>query len=78
MDASIQWGINLVSLGNAMRAIVVSVFIGFTIGNTVMAYSNYRLQKSLIEATEIGSKQLNEARRTLEELLKALRPGRRA
>ena len=70
-------GVNFVPMGDAMLVAGISLFLGFIVQRIIMASNQYRSRKNLIEAAEIGSKQLNEIQEMLEEVLNLLRSRRR-
>ena len=70
-------GTNLAPIGNAIRIAGVFLYFGFSVKRVLLAYHQYQSRMNLLEATEIGSKQLTEAREMLEEILQILRPRRR-
>jgi hypothetical protein len=75
--ASEASGIDLVPMGEAVRVASICLFLGFSAQRIIMAYHQHRSRENLLRATEAGSRQLTEARKMLEEILRILRSSKR-
>jgi hypothetical protein len=70
-------GVNFVPMGDAMLVAGICLFLGFIVQRIIMASNQYRSRRNLMDAAEIGSKQLNEIQDMLAEILNILRSRKR-